>query len=89
MNEPYFIEVDTNGCSKCGHDRTWTVIGPDGTAHHTSYSDIEDAESLAEALNAAFYAGLNEKQREMRRARKAISKVVIPPASSSNPGTAK
>ncbi len=45
MNEPYFVEVDDNGCSQCGHDRTWTVIGPDGAAHHTSYGDIDDAES--------------------------------------------
>ena len=25
--EPFFIEVDSNGCSKCGHERTWLIIG--------------------------------------------------------------
>jgi hypothetical protein len=59
-NEPYFVEVDQNGCERCGHGKTWTVVGPDGVAHSQSFDDVEDAESLADALNGAFFAGRTE-----------------------------
>jgi hypothetical protein len=83
MDEPYFVEIDENGCAKCGVGRMWTVIGPDGTQHQTSFADEDDAARLAEDLNDAYYRGKHEKQREMRKARKGVSKVIIPPASSS------
>lgn len=57
---PYFIEVDTNGCSTCGHGRTWIVIGPDGYGGSASYEDEDDATSLADALNEAYWSGYSE-----------------------------
>lgn len=55
--EPYFVEVDNNGCSKCGAGRTWVVVNPDGYAGGTSYGLEEDAQDLAEDLNIAFNRG--------------------------------
>lgn len=57
MNEPYFVEVDQNGCEKCGSGRTWSVVGPDGSALGISYGYEEDADEMAEALNESFDAG--------------------------------
>lgn len=57
---PYFIEVDANGCSKCGAGRSWTVCGPDDVWLSTSYEGPEgeeQAEWLADILNAAYFAG--------------------------------
>jgi hypothetical protein len=34
-DDPYFVEVDSNGCSHCGAGRTYCVIGPDGVASGT------------------------------------------------------
>jgi len=51
---PYFVEVDDNGCSKCGAGRNWVVVDPDGTRGGTSYGLQEDADDLAEDLNRAF-----------------------------------
>jgi hypothetical protein len=65
MDEPYFVEVDENGCTKCGAGRMWTVIGPDGDQHHTSFADEDDAAKLAEDLNDAYYKGNHEKQRDV------------------------
>jgi len=84
MDDQYFVEVDENGCAKCGAGRMWTVIGPDGDQHHTSFADEDDAAKLAEDLNDAYYKGVHEKQREMRKAREAVSNVVIPPAPQSD-----
>lgn len=55
--EPYFVEIDNNGCSKCGAGRTWVVVDPDGYAGGTSYGLEEDAQDLAENLNIAFHRG--------------------------------
>jgi hypothetical protein len=64
MNEPYFVEVETNPCPHCHKGRTWTIIGPDGgCAVGKSWdSDSEDecpeeAEVICEALNSAYAAG--------------------------------
>ena len=59
--EPYFVEVDNNGCTKCGVGRTWVVVGPDGCAGGTSYGLEEDAADLAEDLNIAFFRGQSGK----------------------------
>ncbi len=37
--DPYFVEVDQNGCSKCGFGRNYTIIGPDGVVLGIFYSD--------------------------------------------------
>lgn len=57
MTGPYRVEVDDQGCGECQHDRTWNVIGPDDTASSTSYGDLDDAESLKRALDAAYELG--------------------------------
>jgi len=64
MNEPYFIEVETNPCPHCHKGRTWTIIGPDGgcAVGKSWSSDDEDecpeeAEIICEALNSAFREG--------------------------------
>ena len=56
---PYFVEVDNNGCRECGHDRNWVVVDPDGIRGSTSYGLQEDADDLAEDLNRAFNRGRN------------------------------
>jgi hypothetical protein len=53
----YFVEVDSNGCSKCGAGRTWIVVAPDGLGGPTSYRQEEDARERAEDLNIAFARG--------------------------------
>lgn len=55
--DPYFVEVDNNGCPKCGHERTYTIIQPGGDAIGKSFSDEDDASELAELLNEAYYRG--------------------------------
>ena len=60
MREPYFIEVDHNGCATCGHDRSWTVVGPDGTAEGQSWGDEESASDWADAMNRAYYVGARD-----------------------------
>ncbi len=56
-DDPYFIEVDHNGCSCCGAERTWIVVGPDGRGSSTSFESEDDASDLAENLNIAFHLG--------------------------------
>jgi hypothetical protein len=55
--EAYFIEVENKGCSHCGANRMWRVVGPDGVAMSTIYERDEDAADLAEDLNIAYAAG--------------------------------
>jgi predicted DNA-binding WGR domain protein len=57
VEEPYFIEVESNGCSHCAAGRTWGVVGPDGVMGGRSFADEDDASELAEALNEAYWAG--------------------------------
>ena len=54
MSEPYFLEVDDNGCCKCGAGRTWTIVRPDGVAMGRSWSDDEEASYICELLNDAY-----------------------------------
>lgn len=70
-DEPYFIEVDSNGCSKCGAGRTWTVCGPDGSWLSTSYEGEEgqeQAEWLADILNQAYWAGKSARELPKKKA---------------------
>jgi hypothetical protein len=57
-HQPYFIEVDQNGCTHCGSGRSWIVIGPDGVGGSTSYDDADTAQEVADALNQAFENGV-------------------------------
>lgn len=53
----YRVAVDDNGCEKCGRGKQWAVVGPDDTAESVMFSDEEDADALAAALNAAYNKG--------------------------------
>lgn len=55
--QPYFVEVDSNGCERCHSGKTWTVVGPDGDQQSQSFDNEEDAEYLADALNEAYALG--------------------------------
>ena len=63
-DDPYFLEVETNGCKQCSHGRTWMIIGPDGDGLGTSYEDYGDAEELCEILNTAYWAGYDTRKAE-------------------------
>lgn len=56
-DDPYFVEVDVNGCAHCKGGRMWTVIGPDTVACGISWEDVENAEDYAEACNDAYAHG--------------------------------
>lgn len=62
--QPYFVEVDRNGCPKCGAGRMWTVIGPDGAAIGESWSAEEPAQDMADEKNDAYDAGMERGQKE-------------------------
>ena len=55
--EPYFVEVDNNGYSKCSAGRTWVVIDPNGIAGGISYGLEEEAIEIADMLNEAYAHG--------------------------------
>lgn len=57
QDEPYFVEVDSNGCERCNAGKTWTVVGPDGCAASQSWEQEEDAEAFADAMNVAYWMG--------------------------------
>jgi len=54
---PYFVEPSGDGCSQCGHDRHWDVVGPDGVALGTSFGDMEEAEDIADWMSRAWSRG--------------------------------
>lgn len=56
LDEPYFIEVDNNGCT-CGSGRTWTIIDPDGVATGQSWGDEDEAAYICELINDAYHRG--------------------------------
>lgn len=62
--EPYFIERDQAGCSKCGDGRSWAVICPDGSQLSQSWVDEDDAAYIAEILNDAFLWGQSSKRKK-------------------------
>jgi len=78
MNEPYFVEVETNPCPHCHKGRTWTIIGPDGGCavgkswDSDSGDDCpEEAEVICEALNSAYATG-QERIEKLESALKAL-----------------
>lgn len=58
---PYVVEVDAEGCQRCGHGRTWTVVNFEDVAIGRSFGDKYDAEDLAHDMNVAYIAGHNSK----------------------------
>lgn len=56
--EPFFVETDTEGCPNCGCNRTYRVVcRVTDTSESVTYDDKDEAERLAERLNAAFQLG--------------------------------
>lgn len=53
MDTPYTVEVEQNGCERCGSGREWVVVGPDGIALGQTWSDKNEADELAERMNEA------------------------------------
>jgi hypothetical protein len=76
-SEPYFVEVDENGCPKCGSGRLWVVVDPDGVRGSTSYGLEEDADDLAEDLNIAFGKGLATMASRLRLAEEKLRQFEI------------
>jgi hypothetical protein len=56
-DEPFFVEVDVNGCDRCGHGKQWTVVGPDGVQIGQSFEDEELAEEIACYMNQGYRDG--------------------------------
>jgi len=53
----YTVEVDLQGCSRCGTEIGYTVIGPDGVEECAIYNDRQAAEEIAEQMNFAYAQG--------------------------------
>ena len=53
----YTVEIDQQGCSRCGSEAGYTVVGPDGVEESPIYNDRRDAEEIAEMLNLAYEQG--------------------------------
>jgi hypothetical protein len=76
---PYFIEIEKAPCDKCGGGKTWNVIGPNGQALSTSWSDEEHAQDVADECNSAFDLGRNSSGRftQARLADEAVQAKVL------------
>ena len=55
----YTVQIGNEGCSTCGHLKTWDIVGPDGIAEGISYGCEIEAGEYANALNAAYIKGIN------------------------------
>jgi hypothetical protein len=53
----YTVEVDSRGCSSCGKEVGYTVVGPDGVEECAVYNDRAVAEEIAELMNNAYQQG--------------------------------
>lgn len=53
----YTVEVDPRGCSSCGSEAGYTVIGPDGVEECVLYNDRHMAEEIADLMNIAYEQG--------------------------------
>lgn len=53
----YTVEVDIRGCSSCGKEAGYTVVGPDGVEECAVYNDREVAEEIADLMNNAYELG--------------------------------
>ena len=53
----YTVEIDLQGCSGCGTEAGYTVIGPDGVEESAVYNDRHVAEEIAELMNSAYELG--------------------------------
>jgi hypothetical protein len=58
--KPYVLEIDNEGCTKCGEGRTWTIVDLDGFSIGQSWGGCEaevDAEEMAGLLNSVYEKG--------------------------------
>jgi hypothetical protein len=53
----YTVEIDSRGCSGCGNEAGYTVVGPDGIEECAIYNDRGVAEEIAELMNFAYEQG--------------------------------
>ena len=53
----YSVEIDNRGCSNCGSEAGYTVVGPDGVEECAVYNDRGVAEEIADLMNTAFEQG--------------------------------
>ncbi len=53
----YTVEIDNRGCSNCGKEAGYTVVGPDGVEECAVYNDREVAEEIADLMNMAYEQG--------------------------------
>jgi hypothetical protein len=53
----YTVEIDSRGCSGCGREVGYTVVGPDGVEECAIYNDRGVAEEIADLMNFAFEQG--------------------------------
>ena len=57
MIEPYTIEIESDGCEKCGHGKQWAIMRPDGVCLGQTWENPEEAQQIADWMNEAFVAG--------------------------------
>lgn len=55
--EPYMVEAEGSGCSKCGAGRNWTIVGPSGIAYHTAFDNKQAAQDIADDFNIVYEKG--------------------------------
>jgi hypothetical protein len=53
----YIVEIDSRGCSNCGDEAGYVVLGPDGVEESAVYNNRGDAEEIAELMNSACQQG--------------------------------
>lgn len=53
----YTVQIDLQGCSGCGTEAGYTVMGPDGVEEGAIYNDRHAAEEIAELMNSAYEQG--------------------------------
>lgn len=53
----YTVEVDHRGCSNCGYEAGYVVVGPDGVEESAVYHDREVVEEIAQRMNDAYSPG--------------------------------
>jgi len=54
----YTVEIDSRGCSGCGKEAGYTVVGPDGVEESAIYNDRGEAEEIAARMNSEYEQGL-------------------------------
>lgn len=57
LEKIYTVEVDQQGCSRCGSELGYTVVGPDGVEECAIYNDRSAAEEIADLMNLAYEQG--------------------------------